>query len=488
MAASESHVPNIYTDTLADNQLGPPVISREPFRRAMMLCELAADFLTCATATIGAYYLQFYFGAHVQCPFRQVMAFGILQGIFAVLLLQRKSTSDGDASLLRIRETERAVRTSIQTLLLLLLVTFLLRLNFPAGAILIALGVTPILLIAQKQIFSSILRILHVRGLGIERVVVVGAGEAGKHVVSTLLYSPRLGLRPVGVIGDSCVPAGDSMFELGYRRSYSVPVQSGPLTPAALKSFGCSLLVMVMPPACSEDLGDVMHVAEQAGIPLALMSRILPPDRGREASVEIDGWQLAAPAEPTSRRLYLFFKRVTDIVVSSLLLVLLGPFLLLIGLMIRLGSPGPAIFVQKRAGKDGELFNIYKFRSMYVSTSRYDVSPTESSDPRITRLGRILRRTSLDELPQLMNVFMGNMSLVGPRPEMPFIVGLYNDQHRRRLQVVPGITGLWQLSVDRALPIHENIEYDLYYIRNRTLCMDFAILLHTLLFAVGGGV
>jgi lipopolysaccharide/colanic/teichoic acid biosynthesis glycosyltransferase len=218
------------------------------------------------------------------------------------------------------------------------------------------------------------------------------------------------------------------------------------------------------------------------------MSRILPQERSGEGSIEVDGLQLAAPSQLTARWHYVFAKRVVDIVVSSLLLVVLAPFLFLIGLMIRLGAPGPALFVQKRTGKNGKLFNMYKFRSMYMGTPRYEVSPTQSSDPRITQLGRFLRRTSLDELPQLINVFLGDMSLVGPRPEMPFIVERYSDQHRRRLQVVPGITGLWQLSVDRAFPIHENMEYDLYYIRNRTFFMDIAILLHTLLFAIGGGV
>jgi exopolysaccharide biosynthesis polyprenyl glycosylphosphotransferase len=488
VAASESHVPNLYTDALADNQVRRPVISRELFRKAMIFSELAADFLTCVTAAIGAYFLQLYFGGQVQCPIKQVVAVGIIQGIFVVLLLQRRNVSNGDASLLRIRETERAIRTSIQSLLLLLLITFLLKLSFPRTAILVALGLTPILLIAQKQIFSSILQFLHTRGHGIDRVVVYGAGETGKRVVSTLLYSPRLGLRPVAVIGDSSVPAGNCMFELGYRRCHAVPVQSGPVTPALLKSFGCSLLIVVMPPACSEDLAEIMHIAKQAGTPFALMSRILPQERSGEGSIEVDGLQLAAPSEQTAQSHYLFAKRAVDIAVSSLLLVVLAPFLFLIGLMIRLGSPGPALFVQKRAGKDGRLFDMYKFRSMYMSTPKYDVSPTQSSDPRITQLGRFLRRTSLDEVPQLINVFLGDMSLVGPRPEMPFIVESYSDQHRRRLQVAAGITGLWQLSVDRALPIHENIEYDLYYIRNRTFFMDVAILLHTLLFAVGGGV
>ncbi|MGB6193031.1 MAG: sugar transferase, partial [Terracidiphilus sp.] len=125
---------------------------------------------------------------------------------------------------------------------------------------------------------------------------------------------------------------------------------------------------------------------------------------------------------------------------------------------------------------------------MYNGTPRYELSPTTPLDPRITRIGRFLRRSSLDELPQLINVFLGNMSLVGPRPEMPFIVQVYTSEQRQRLQVSPGITGLWQLSADRAFPIHENIEYDLYYIRNRGFFIDIAVLIHTLLFAMRGGI
>src|SRR5581483_11136355 len=109
----------------------------------------------------------------------------------------------------------------------------------------------------------------------------------------------------------------------------------------------------------------------------------------------------------------------------------------------------------------------------------YHYSPTDRHDTRITRFGRFLRRTSLDELPQLLNVLQGNMSLVGPRPEMPFIVEKYLPIHRQRLRVKPGLTGLWQISADRSFLIHENIEYDLYYIKNRIFFMALAILLHT---------
>jgi lipopolysaccharide/colanic/teichoic acid biosynthesis glycosyltransferase len=155
---------------------------------------------------------------------------------------------------------------------------------------------------------------------------------------------------------------------------------------------------------------------------------------------------------------------------------------------IKLDSRGPVLFVQKRVGRNGELFNIFKFRSMQVSSPMYEASPTEPTDPRITRVGRVLRRTGLDETAQLLNVLLGQMSLVGPRPEMPFLVERHIRQHRPRLQATPGITGLWQLSTDRTSPIHQNTHYDHFYIRNRSCYLDAAILLHTVLYAMRGGV
>ena len=136
---------------------------------------------------------------------------------------------------------------------------------------------------------------------------------------------------------------------------------------------------------------------------------------------------------------------------------------------------GADFFRQLRVGREGKLFEMHKFRSMHVDAPKYDYHPTGADDPRITRVGRWLRRTSLDELAQLINILNGDMSLVGPRPEMPFIVDTYNERQRQRLNVIPGVTGLWQLSADRAFLIHENIQYDLYYIRNRNFFIDLAI-------------
>ncbi len=184
---------------------------------------------------------------------------------------------------------------------------------------------------------------------------------------------------------------------------------------------------------------------------------------------------------------YVLAKRTVDLVVSSSLLVLFAPLLILIGFLVCLDSPGPALFIQRRVGKNGKLFDIYKFRSMHTRVPKYERSPTSACDPRITRVGRFLRARSLDELPQLINVFLGNMSLVGPRPEMPFIVDGYDFRQRQRLRALPGITGLWQLSSARMEPIHHNLHYDLWYIRNRTFSLDLQILANTL-FALRGGV
>jgi lipopolysaccharide/colanic/teichoic acid biosynthesis glycosyltransferase len=179
-------------------------------------------------------------------------------------------------------------------------------------------------------------------------------------------------------------------------------------------------------------------------------------------------------------------KELMDLAGSLLLITILAPFFLLAAVMIKFDSEGPVLFRQKRIGKDGDPFYIWKFRSMRADVPPYSRSPASYRDTRLTRVGRILRRLSIDELPQLVNVVKGEMSLVGPRPEMPFIVETYGPLERQRLCVKPGITGLWQISPARAMPIHHNLQYDLFYIRNRTLLLDCAILLRTVTAVVRG--
>ena len=178
-------------------------------------------------------------------------------------------------------------------------------------------------------------------------------------------------------------------------------------------------------------------------------------------------------------RLYEIGKRAIDLALGSALLLGSAPVLALCAIWIRRDSPGPAIFAQTRIGKDGRPFTMYKLRTMRSDVDPYERAPGDANDPRLSGFGQWLRNTSIDELPQLVNVLRGEMSLVGPRPEMPFLVEQYDDWQRRRLSVLPGLTGLWQILGRKDLPMTENLQYDFYYIRNRSLLFDLSILLRT---------
>jgi lipopolysaccharide/colanic/teichoic acid biosynthesis glycosyltransferase len=178
--------------------------------------------------------------------------------------------------------------------------------------------------------------------------------------------------------------------------------------------------------------------------------------------------------------LYEPLKRLMDIAGVVAALVLVGPLMLWCARRIRDESSGPALFVQNRVGRDGRVFRMYKFRTMFADADPYALAPQDKRDARITPFGRWLRATSIDELPQILNVSRGEMSWVGPRPEMPFIADTYDEWQRRRLTVKPGITGLWQILGRKDLPLHENLQYDFYYIRNRSLALDLSIIIRTI--------
>lgn len=487
MSTSESATPRFYAEAIAaarEDQLR--ATPNQLFRNVLNRVEITVDFLTCAAGMFAADALDVWLRiAHEDPhPLRESAALSIMVGLCSVLFLQWNGAYRGGGSLLQIHETERAIRVPALSVLLVLVFSFLMDLRLCYSAILMALFVVPLLMILQKLIFFSILRILHFKQVGIDRAVIYGAGIAGKRIVSALFQSLRLGVLPVAVVEDNSPVDGGNIFEMAYRRRRSVPIHRGPVTPEMLRSSQCSVLIVALPNLSAEQQNAAVFAANQAGVRIAFLSGLELQEQLWTQSIDLDDFSLTSKAEPLSLWHYTIAKRMIDLFVAAFFLVLASPLLFIITVLVKLDSPGPALFVQKRVGRNGELFNIYKFRSMYTNAPRYDFSPTTSHDRRITKVGKVIRQTSLDELPQLMNVFLGNMSLVGPRPEMPFIVQEYTPEHRQRLQVIPGITGLWQLSADRPFPIHENIQYDLYYIRNRGFFLDIAILIHTLFFAI----
>jgi exopolysaccharide biosynthesis polyprenyl glycosylphosphotransferase len=490
MSASDSVTPRLYAETLTVSRPELRTTSTHVFQDVLAAIEVVTDFLTCAFGILAAYFLDasLYLGTHIQYPLREAVAVSLGVSLFAAILLERDGAYRGGGGLLQIRETERAIRIPIQSMLIMLPFSLLLRLKLSGTDFLIALVLIPPLLIMQKHAFVAIIRGLRLRTGSVDRVIVYGIGDTGKRILSILSHAVRLGFCPIAVIAENAALDGEWVSEMGYRRRRSVPVQRGPITAALLNSSQCSTLIVSLPNLSAEQIDAAADAAKQAGSRVVFLSAVELQEQKWTKSIDVDGISLTPMLEAFEHWHYSLAKRMADVIGSSLLLVLLAPLFFLIALLIRLDSSGPSLFVQERVGRNGKLFKMYKFRSMHKGTPKYEPSPTTPSDPRITRIGRFLRRSSLDELPQLINVLLGDMSLVGPRPEMHFIVHAYTPEQRQRLQVTPGITGLWQLSADRAFPIHDNIQYDLYYIRNRGFFMDIAILIHTLFFAMRGGI
>jgi lipopolysaccharide/colanic/teichoic acid biosynthesis glycosyltransferase len=257
-------------------------------------------------------------------------------------------------------------------------------------------------------------------------------------------------------------------------------------TSTLLKSTRADLVVMASRTANEGNARSIMEACATVGVDVAYAAdtgcgNVAPVDY-----LDVDGHLIYGAHTVQPRYLYDLAMRTVDIVTSAMLLVFASVPLLILAAIVRFDSPGPILFRQRRVGLNGKPFTILKFRTMHVEACGDALTPRSSSDRRITRSGRWLRKASLDELPQLLNVLAGDMALVGPRPEMPFIVAEYSEQQRKRLAVKPGLTGIWQLSADRSAPIHENIHYDLYYLKERSVAVDFAILLHTAFFAMNG--
>jgi lipopolysaccharide/colanic/teichoic acid biosynthesis glycosyltransferase len=295
-----------------------------------------------------------------------------------------------------------------------------------------------------------------------------------------------LGIDPVGFVG-STNETGDAIYSYDYFQRDSRPVFREPLSVDMLTRLNIQDIFVCDASISDHGLKQIREIAQAANCSLSLVDdQVILANRNPARVWEMDGLFIATSEMNDPSRFYLITKRLIDLVCSAILIALCAPICAVLALAIRIESKGPVFFRQTRIGQNGKPFEILKFRSMKVDAPKYARSPNQQTDSRITRVGRILRKTSLDEIPQFINVLKGDMSLVGPRPEMPFITEEYGPWEATRLTAPQGITGLWQLSADRQFAIHQSIEYDLYYLQNRTVLMDIAILLHTLVYAAKG--
>jgi len=343
------------------------------------------------------------------------------------------------------------------------------------------------LLVGCRIAARAVVRAGRRRGQWTHRVLVVGARSHVGDLACELDRDPRAGYHVVGAV----IPGGDET-PLAVRNGAVVPV-AGKLArvgTAILATGADTVAVAGSRDITQEDLRLLAYELEGTGVDL-LVSPALTHVTGSRVSIRpVAGLPLLHLDEPELAGVRKIIKGAFDIVVAAALFVLLAPVLLVLGLLVRATSPGPALFVQERVGLRGTTFRVFKFRTMAVDAEQrlaelmhlneHDgVLFKVRNDPRITRVGAVLRKYSLDELPQLLNVLRGEMSLVGPRPPLPSEVARYEGHTHRRLLVRPGITGLWQVSGRSELSWEETVRLDLQYVENWSLGMDIAILART---------
>lgn len=322
------------------------------------------------------------------------------------------------------------------------------------------------------------------RGALLTRVVAVCEPGALDELVTTLARTPQLGYRVVG----TCVPGLSQEADV----SLPVPLFGGvdSIVEACELTDAHTVLVGGGGASTSRALRQIGWELEGRNVDLVVVPSLIDVAGPRLHMRHIAGLPLVHIEEPGVRRAGGLAKRAFDIIVASLMLVLLSPLMLAIALVVKLSDGGPVFFRQERTGRNGTTFKMTKFRSMVVDADAKlaelsdfndvdDVLFKMRNDPRVTRIGRPIRRWSLDELPQLFDVLRGDMSLVGPRPPLPREVELYPPEMHRRMLVRPGLTGLWQISGRSDLPFDEAVRMDLYYVDNWSIVTDVIIMLKT---------
>lgn len=355
-----------------------------------------------------------------------------------------------------------------------------------------ALAIVVTLLLARRVASRAVHAWMRARGHWVDRVLVIGAGPAAQRIMGALIGEPQHGYEVVGFVEDTPLPTG-----------WAVATQRAVVRPAHLGSchdldevvhrHAIDEAIIALQPTAHDQLLWAIEQCRRLRIPFTLVPDLFELSLDQVDIHELNGLPLISVSDAGIRGLNYVLKRTFDVVLAGALLLLsLIPFAL-IALLIKLDTPGPVILGQTRVGRNGRLFTCYKFRSMVKDADKQKALLAQSTnyagdrvmfklrdDPRRTRVGRWLRRMSLDELPQLLNIVKGDMSLVGPRPAVPEEVAKYEPWHRQRLAVLPGLTGLWQVNGRSDLSFDEMVRLDLYYAEHWSLWLDFKILLRTI--------
>jgi exopolysaccharide biosynthesis polyprenyl glycosylphosphotransferase len=340
-----------------------------------------------------------------------------------------------------------------------------------------------ILLSASRLVKRMLIGYLRRRGQGVDRLLIVGAGEVGRTVMRNIVAHPSLGYQIVGFVDDDPEKA---KTDIGRFQALGSTAN----IPRLVKEMAIDEVIVTLPWMYHRKIVSIIAQCERERVRVRIVPDIFQMTLSHLDVEDLGGIPMIGVRDIAIGNAARLFKRAMDVVLSLAALIVLFPLFILVAVMVRIDSPGRILFRQIRVGKNEELFVCYKFRSMREGADEEKEALLDQNeadgplfkirnDPRVTAVGRFLRRTSIDELPQLLNVLMGHMSWVGPRPAPPSEVQRYQPWHKRRLAVPPGITGLWQVSGRSELTFDEMVLLDLYYIENWSPALDLQILLRT---------
>jgi exopolysaccharide biosynthesis polyprenyl glycosylphosphotransferase len=470
---------------------------KRDFRKWMPWVTVVTDILLINAALLIAYWLRYdlqlfrLVDPANNVPYRVYLPLVGLMIVVWLLASRREGAYDVRRGRPLLDELYAVINATTTAIMLLVVLVFFYRRLFYSRIIFVYAGLMIIVLIGVARVIRQfVLTRMRQAGSGVDRVLIIGAGEVGRTVMRNLIAQPELGYRVVGFLDDNPVK---SATDIGPIKAF------GPLEnlPQAVSENAIDQVIITLPWQYHRRTVRLVTEAEHAGVRARVVPDLFQLSLGGVDVEAINGIPLISVKGTALTGTNAAIKRAVDLIISGVGVVVAAPVWLLIALAIKLDSPGPVLFCQERAGRHGKPFTVYKFRSMYVNAEALLEklrSQNEASgplfkvrdDPRRTRVGRFIRKTSLDELPQVINVLRGEMSWVGPRPAILSEVAQYQDWHRKRLEVLPGMTGLWQVSGRSDLTFDEMVMLDIYYAENWSLGLDLRIILRTIPVALFG--
>ncbi len=494
-AAHDVVTPDAALDSVTASFIGGTT-AEQSSHRIVRNVTVVTDLLLINAAFVFAYVVryefQLFFETTFRIPYTDYLSQQLLLTLLLIITFAQNKVWNRRRGEFFIEEVSRLGYATATGIALIMAITFFFRPLAFSRLLLVWAFVFIILFLGIARLVRRFtLNACYRRNIGIDRVLVVGSEEAGRSVIRTLLARPDLGYQMLGYVEDGSSENNIGLGRVPHLGNWTDLPDILDRTPEMHTVF------IALPAEMHAQMQNVLYVCQQHGVHAQVVPDLFQLSLARVEISNMAGIPMLSVRQLPISRFSLFLKRAIDLL---LVLILAIPVLILTAIIviaIRLESPGPAFYWQQRVGKNGKRFDMLKFRSMVVDADDQKAALEQmneasgpifkiKNDPRITGVGRIIRRLSLDELPQLFNILRGEMSFVGPRPPLPDEVAQYESWQMRRLELVGGLTGLWQISGRSDLTFDEGCLLDIYYIENWSVSLDLRIILQTIPYLLSG--